>query len=154
MNSTSSSDWNTNFRQSFDGLHPSVISLPSNTHIHDILVVIGFITVCLLLFVLMVQCLIKVRQIYRTSEPDERSKKSSKYKLRYPSYQKLFDEDNHPCKCFQYSCLPKFQCIQATCQISNRNPDYEEIDERQRNNSIYRVYPSRHISCVRIHTIK
>jgi hypothetical protein len=149
MNSTSS-DWNTKFHYSIDPLHPSF----SNAHTHDILVVIGFITVCLLLFILIIQCFIKVRQIYRTSEPNERYKKSFKSQSKYPSYQKLLDTDNNQCKCFQYSCLPKIQCIKPTCQILNRSSYYKQIDERQINNSVCRVLTPSNISCIRIHIVK
>jgi hypothetical protein len=144
------SDWNTRLRDSFDRLHPSVISSFTNTYEHDILVIIGLITVCLLLFLLIVQCFMKVRQIYRTSEPKERYKKSSKTQLKYSSYQKLLDTDNNQCKCFQYSCLTKFQCIKPTCQILNHSSYYEQIDERP----IYRIYTPRNISCVRVHNVK
>jgi len=153
MNSTLS-DWNTKLHHSFDRLHPSVISSFSNTHTHDIFIVIGLITVGLLLLILIIECFIKIRYIYRTSEPKEQCKKSYKSQSKYPSYQKLFDPDNNRCKCFQYSCLPKFQCIKPTCQILNHSSYYEQINERQINNSICRVYTPRNISCIRVHIIK
>jgi hypothetical protein len=153
MNSTLS-DWNTKLRHSFDHLHPSVISSFTDTHTDDILVVIGLITVCLILFLLIIQFFIKIRDIYRTSEPMERCKKSSKSQSKYPSYQKLLDTNNNQCKCFQYSCLPKFQCIKPNCQILNRSSYYQQINERQINNSIHQVYNPRHISCIRIHIVK
>ncbi len=154
MDSTSI-DFDTKLDHSFDRLHPSVISSLSNTHTHDILVVIGLITVCLLLFVLIIQFFAKVRQIYRTSEPKQRCKKVHQYQNKYPSYQKLLDADNNHCKCFRYSCLPKFQCVKPTCQIYNRPPVYEQIDERQLNKSICHVLiPCNTSSCIRIHTVK
>jgi hypothetical protein len=125
------SDWITKFRQSN--------SLLSNNFTQDILVIIGFLTVCLFLFLLILQFALKVRQIYRTSEPKRRYKKS-----RYPSYQKLLDINNNQCKCFHYSCLPKFQCIKSTCQISN----YEQINEKY---SIYRISSPRNRTCIDIH---
>lgn len=150
MNSTSS-DWSTQLRQSFDHLHPSGIPSFGNTHTHEILVIIGFIAVCLLLLLLIIQFCIKVRDIYRKTEP---KKSSSKSQSRYPSYQKLLDTDKNQCKCFHYSCLPKLQCTKPTYQILNSSRYYEQINERQINNSIYKISPSRHIPCIHIHTVK
>lgn len=129
----------------FEDLYPTVISSFSPTNTREILVIIGLITICFLLFILLIQCFLKVRDIYRTSEPKKRYKKSS----RYPSYQKLLITDNKSCKCFQYSCLPKFQCIKT---IST--PYYEQIDERQLNNSISQIFPSNNTSSIRVHIIK
>jgi hypothetical protein len=134
-------DRNTKFEHSY----PSVIPSFSNTNTREILVIIGLITILLFLFMLLIQCFMKVRHIYQTSEPKERYKKSSKHQSKYPSYQKLLITDNKPCKCFQYSCLPKFQCINKT-----PSPYYEQIDERQFNNSISRVYTSN----IRVHLLK
>jgi len=140
MNLTSS-DWTTKFLET----HSSVISSLSNNFTQDILVVIGLITVCLFILLLILQFFIKVRDIYRTSEPKKRYKK-----FRYPSYQKLLDLDNHQCRCFHYSCLPKFQCIKPTCQISNSSSYYEQIDDKH---SIYRITTPRNSSCIRIHIV-
>ena len=154
MDSTST-DFNTKLDHTFARLHPSIIPSFSSAHIHDILVIIGLITICLLLLVLIIQFFVKVRQIYRTSEPKKRYKKSYQHQQKCPSYQQLLDADNNQCKCFQYSCLPKFQCVQPSCQIYNRPALYERIDERQITNSIYHVFtPSNTSSCIPIHTVK
>ena len=127
---------------SFDGLYPSSFS---NVNIRDVLVIIGFIAICSLLLVLIIQFILRVRRIYRTSETKERSKKA--YQTKVPSYQKLVDIDKNQCKCLQYSCLPKFQCVKPTCQILNRSSYYEKIDERQLSNCTHRP-------CIRVHIIK
>ena len=141
----------TKFEDSFDHLYPTLLSSVSQTNTREILVIIGLITICFLLFILLIQCFLKLRDLYRTSEPKKRYKKSS----RYPSYQKLLITDNKTCKCFQYSCLPKFQCIKTSCQIKTIPiPYYEQIDERQLNNSISQIFPSNNTSSIRVHIIK
>lgn len=147
MNSTLS-DWDIKIRNSFDRLHQSDVLLFPNTNTQDILIIIGILTVCLLLLILIIQFILKIRHMYRITEPKESYKKSSKNQSKYISYQKLLDTDNHQCKCFHSSCLPKFQCIKpATYQIS---PYYEQINERQKHNSIYQISSS----CIRVHIVK
>lgn len=153
MNSTLS-DWNTKVHQYFDRSHPSVISSFNNINIHNILVIIGSITVCLLICLLMMQCALKIRDIYRTVELKEPCRKSRKLKSKYPSYQQLLDTDSNQCKCFQYSCLPKFQCVKPTYQILNQLSYYEQIDERSISSSISRVHVPSHHSSVCVHTVK
>ncbi|CAF0800229.1 unnamed protein product [Adineta steineri] len=139
-----------NSKTNFDNLYPSIGSPFSNTNTHDILVIIGLITVCIVLFVLVIQFFLQVRKKYRTIDSKIQCKKSPRYPENYSSYQKLSD-----CKCFQYSCLPKFQCVKPTCQVSHQSSYYKQINEKQINNSICRVFASNHISsCTRIHTVK
>ncbi|CAF3876869.1 unnamed protein product [Rotaria sordida] len=146
MNSTLS-DWNIKSQESFDRLYPSFVSSFSNIYTRDILFVIGLITICLLLFILLIQFFVKVRETYQTSKPKEQNNKSYKYQIRYPSYQELLNTENNRCECLRYSCLPKFQCVKPNCQVLNKSTYYEQIDERQINNSICRVYTPSNISC-------
>ncbi|CAF0771943.1 unnamed protein product [Rotaria sp. Silwood1] len=149
MNSTLS-DWNIKPHESFDRLYPYFASSFSNVHTRDILFIIGLITVCLLLFILLIQFFVKVRETYQTSQPYKQNNKSYKYQTRYPSYQELLITDKNRCECLQYSCLPKFHCVKPTCQVVNQSTYYEQIDERQINNSQCQVYIPSNISCSKI----
>jgi hypothetical protein len=153
MNSTLS-DWSAKLRLSFDNLHPSVIPSFSKAHVQDILVTIGLITIFILIFISILRFIIKVRQRYKMIEPEERCKISYQHRERTSTYQNLLDTDRNQCKCFQYSCLPKLQCIKPSCQIKSRYPYYEQIDERKVNNAICRVYTASNTCCVSVHTMK
>ncbi|UJR37114.1 hypothetical protein I4U23_029818 [Adineta vaga] len=114
-----------------DTKHDHLLPSYTDTQIHDILVLIGFLTVCVILFILIIQFFIKVRELYRQSEP----------KI---SYGKLVNKTNQQCR-----CLPTFQCIKPTYQISDSSPYYEQV-----NNSVYRIINSRtSSSCIRVHII-
>ena len=97
MNSTASDQ----VQQIFDSLHPFIAASLSPTYTHDILIIIGFLTIGILVSLMVIQFCLKVRQIYRTSEP---------YKSCLP---------------FCRSCLPQSQCMQ-----SNQSVIYEQINEK------------------------
>lgn len=97
----------------------------SNDLTHDLLVIIGLSTVITLIVLLLCEILIKLRRIYLTSEP-------SLPKNRF--YEQLVKSNGNLCQ-----CLPKFECVRSNCQISNRCVNYEQINERQKSNSISRV---------------
>ncbi|CAF2484993.1 unnamed protein product [Rotaria sp. Silwood2] len=140
------SNWHIKPQESFDRIYPSFVSTFSHIHTRDILFIIGLMTICLLLFILLIQFFVKVRETYQTSQPKKQKNKSYKYQTTYPSYQALLNKDKNHCECLRYSCLPKFQCVKPTCQVLNQSTYYEQIDERQINNSLCRVYTSSNIS--------
>ena len=127
--------WNTKIEDSSDHLHSSLMPSFPNIHIRDALFVIGLITVCLLVFILLIRFLIKVREAYQTtvSKSGEENKRSSYYRATYASYQELSNTGSKQCECFQDPCCPRCQCTKPTYQILNQSPYYEQIDERQIN---------------------
>lgn len=139
MNSTSS-DWNKKIHESLDSLYPAVLSSFSNVQTREILVIIGLITVCFLLLILLIQCVIKVRHTYQTSQPTVRKKRSYNSPKKYPSYQELLHMEKNQYNCLRYSCIPTLHCTKPVCQASKQSPYYEEIDERQTKNSMCRVF--------------
>ncbi|CAF1510187.1 unnamed protein product [Rotaria magnacalcarata] len=153
MNSTEF-DWNTKLKQSFDRFYPSVASSVSYIHIREILFTIGLITIFLLLLILLIQFLIKVREAYKTSTPRRRFRKSYESPAKYSSYQTLLNTDKNRCKCVQSSCLPKLQCTKPNSQVFNRSVYYEQIDERQINNTRYEVFTSSNRPPIHIHFVK
>ncbi|CAM4908043.1 unnamed protein product [Rotaria socialis] len=134
MNSTEF-DWNTKLKQSFDRFYPSVASSFSYIHIREILVTI-------------------VREAYKTSTPRRRFKKSYENPPKYSLYQTLLNADKSRCKCVQSSCLPKLQCTKPNSQVYNRSVYYEQLDERQTNDTRCRVFTPSNRSPVPIHFVK
>ncbi|CAM4888489.1 unnamed protein product [Rotaria socialis] len=153
MNSTEF-DWNTKLKQSFDRFYPSVASSFSYIHIREILVTIGLIAIFLLLLILLIQFLSKVREAYKTSTPRRRFKKSYENPPKYSLYQTLLNADKSRCKCVQSSCLPKLQCTKPNSQVYNRSVYYEQLDERQTNDTRCRVFTPSNRSPVPIHFVK
>lgn len=150
MNST----WLNSDTKSLDHLASSISSTLSYNQTREILFIIGLITVCILLFIMLIQFLMKVRDTYRSSQPIKRKSRSLLHQKRYLSYQDLINPHNHRCNCLNYSCLPKLQCIKPSSNsqiLLNQSPYYEQIDERQTNNSIL-THNNR--SSIRIHTVK
>lgn len=89
---------------------------------HDLLVIIGLLTIMIFILLVLWEIYLKLRQVYRTSEPI------------LPHYQSLVKSNGNLCQ-----CLPKFECVRSNCQISNRYVNYEQINERQKSNSISRA---------------
>ena len=118
----SSSDW-----------HTRTLNMPHSLT-HDLLVIIGILTIVFLLVFLFGHFIFRLSQIYRTREPHFR---------KYPSYQQLIKSNVHLCQ-----CLSNLQCVTMNCQISNRCENYEQINERNKSNSIARVCLPRHSCCM------
>lgn len=150
MINTTAMDWNTRMRLSFDRLRSSSAQSVPDTQMRDILLGIGLLTIASLVFLAILRCLVKVRQIYRDSEPEQHSKKFQRPLQRFTSYQQLLNQDSQQCKCSQYSCLPKPSCLVPNRQIIDRDSYYEQIDGGKGNRRIFQL---RHPSYIRVHRI-
>ena len=136
-----SADWTNKLGLAFDRVRPSVLPSLSNAWHRDIFVIIGSLTIAFLALISIARFVMKVRQIYRSIEPQlddfEHASVSS-----YPT---TFESDQ--CKCPQYSCMTKLPCI---ARHDQRYPYYEQIVDRRLDSSTSELSTSRDSLCVHV----